>query len=200
MAKSRYFFIKINRGDGQFNRRIPFDQPTGSSSNQPNPTLQMKKVNLQKIAETPQKSPTGKFRRFSKEISVGLGREPNSTDLAKQHPFDMTLVRVLPGAKAFPYHLHSAQWEFYIIVSGRGEVRDKYGRHKVRDGDAFQFPPGEAHQITNPGKTDLVYYVIADNPTGETCYYPDSNKWLVHRGHERVIGKITELDYFHGED
>src|SRR5436853_540089 len=78
-----------------------------------------------------------------------------------------------------PYHSHSAESELYLVVSGNGTVRDKDGLTDVGAGDAFFFGPGEAHQLTNAGEEDLVYYVVADNPLGDGCYYPDSGKWAV---------------------
>ena len=35
----------------------------------------------------------------------------------------------------------------------------------------------EPHQIINDGIEELVFYIIADNPVGDSCYYPDSDKW-----------------------
>src|SRR5581483_7490033 len=46
---------------------------------------------------------------------------------------------------------------------------------------------------------DLVIYVIADNPIGESCHYPDSNKWAV-RSPERRLIRSTSLDYYDGEE
>ncbi len=90
----------------------------------------------------------------------------------------------------------------YLIVSGRGTVRDKDGTTDVAAGDAFIFGPNEPHQITNSGDTDLVYYVIADNPIGESGYYADSRKWKVNRASQtdRVVIKGDETDYFDGEE
>jgi uncharacterized cupin superfamily protein len=87
----------------------------------------------------------------------------------------------------------------YLVVSGNGTVRDKNGETKVVAGDAFIFGPDEPHQIINSGNVDLVYYVIADNPIGESGYYPDSNKWLV-RSPERRLLRSESLDYFDGEE
>jgi len=42
-------------------------------------------------------------------------------------------------------------------------------------------------------------YVVADNPIGESGYYPDSKKWLV-RCPERGILRSDPLDYFDGEE
>jgi uncharacterized cupin superfamily protein len=166
----------------------------------------MRKVNLKDVPEQERKSPKGKFRRASKNISIALGREPDSLDLAKRHPFDLALVRIPKGKSLCPYHLHSAESELYLVVSGRCSIRDKDGSTIAIAGDAFFFQPGEAHQITNAGDEDFVYYVIADNPrsggaTGDSCFYPDSGKWAVANEElEEVIVKGTETDYFDGEE
>src|SRR5437868_15457161 len=124
----------------------------------------MRKVNLQDIKERERQSPKGKFGRRSKDVSVALGREPESLDLIKRHPFDLTLVRIPKGKFLCPYHSHAAESELYLVVSGRGTVRDKNGSTIVGAGDAFLFQPGEAHQLSNADDEDFVYYVIADNP------------------------------------
>jgi len=47
--------------------------------------------------------------------------------------------------------------------------------------------PNEPHQITNDGAQDLILYVVADNPLGESYYHPDSNEWTVPIPVRRVI-------------
>ncbi|HXY61193.1 MAG TPA: cupin domain-containing protein [Chthoniobacterales bacterium] len=159
----------------------------------------MKKVNISEIKEEPWQSPKDRFAVAFKGISEALGRDRDSLDLTKRWPFDLELNRMPPGKPNFPYHSHSAQWEMYLVVSGNGTVRDKNGETKVVAGDAFIFGPNEPHQIINSGNVDLVYYVIADNPIGESGYYPDSNKWLV-RSPERRLLRSESLDYFDGEE
>src|SRR4029434_5150302 len=85
----------------------------------------------------------GKCGRVVKNISVALGREPESLDLLKRHPFDLALVRIPKGKSLCPYHAHTAESELYLVVSGRGNVRDKDGITEVGPGDAFLFQPGE---------------------------------------------------------
>ncbi|HET6886558.1 MAG TPA: cupin domain-containing protein [Candidatus Udaeobacter sp.] len=162
----------------------------------------MRKVNLNEIKEEAWQSPGGKYAASFKEISEALGREPTSLDLSKRHPFDLECTRVPPGKPAFPYHSHSAQWEFYLVVSGKGSVRHKDGATQVVPGDAFIFGPDEPHQLSNPGQEDFIYYVIADNPIGESCYYPDSGKWKVNKSSatDRVVLKGEETNYFDGEE
>ena len=159
----------------------------------------MKKVNTKRVPEERISSPKGVFEAYDIAISVALGRKADSSDALERHPFDVELTRIPPGKKLCPYHSHSAQWEFYQVVSGTGSVRDASGTTPIEAGDAFIFKPGEAHQLINDGPEDLVYYCVADNPLGESCYYPDSDKWVV-RSPERRLIRSAPLDYFDGEE
>jgi uncharacterized cupin superfamily protein len=161
----------------------------------------MRKVNLKDVHEQERKSPTGKFHKFVKDVSVALGREPESLDLSKRQSFDLAVVRIPKGKSYCPYHSHSAESELYVVISGSGKVRDKEGTKEVGAGDAFFFSPGEAHALSNTGQEDFVYYVIADNPRGDSCFYPDSGKWAVQKENaEEVIVSGREADYYEGED
>jgi uncharacterized cupin superfamily protein len=97
------------------------------------------------------------------------------------------------------YHSHSAQWEFYHVISGSGVVRHKDGITPIEAGDAFIFKPGEPHQITNDTGEDMLVYVVADNPMSDTYHHPDSNKWGVPFP-ERTYVRSDALDYFDGEE
>ena len=161
----------------------------------------MRKVNIKDVPEQEKHSPKGRFGVHYKDISVALGRDPESFDLLKRHPFDLTLVRVPPRKSLCPYHAHSNESELYLVVSGRGSVRHKNGNTEVGAGDAFFFGPGEAHQLTNAGDDDFVYYVIADNPVADSCFYPDSGKFAVRKeGADYIIVRAEETDYFDGEE
>jgi uncharacterized cupin superfamily protein len=160
--------------------------------------IEMKKINSNQLEEFSWTSPKGKFAGAGKELSEALGWDP-AGDSRARHPFAVEILRIAAGQTPYPYHSHSAQWEFYHVISGEGIVRDETGRTAVVAGDAFIFGPGEAHQLLNHGAEDLVLYVVADNPIGESGYYPDSNKWLV-RSPERKIFRGDSLDYFDGEE
>ncbi|MDQ2866036.1 MAG: cupin domain-containing protein [Candidatus Eremiobacteraeota bacterium] len=159
----------------------------------------MRKVNTRDLTPLTWSSPKGSFSGSGLGLSEALGRDAASTDLMKRHPFDVEIMTVHAGKKPYPYHSHSAQWEFYHVISGRGSVRDESGTTPIESGDAFLFLPGEAHQFINDGTEDLVVYVVADNPVGESCYYPDSGKWGV-RSPERALLRSEPLDYFDGEE
>ncbi|HET6276465.1 MAG TPA: cupin domain-containing protein [Candidatus Cybelea sp.] len=159
----------------------------------------MRIVNTNRLGEESISSPKGRFACSEKAISEALGRKPLSTDMLELHPFDVAIVRVPPDKRNWPYHSHSAQWEFYHVISGAGKVRDEEGLSAIEPGDAFIFEPGKAHQIINDGAEDLVLYLIADNPPGGSTYYPDSQKWAVRLPERRII-RSEPLDYFDGEE
>jgi uncharacterized cupin superfamily protein len=155
----------------------------------------MRKINTNDIAEFSWSSPKGKFGGAGKEISEALGRIPHSTDLMERHPFDVEILRIPPGLSPYPYHSHSEQWEFYHVISGQGIVRHEDGTSAIETGDAFLFKPGQPHQLINESSDNLILYVVADNPFGESNYFPDSQKWVVRSPKRRAIRSKALPDY-----
>ena len=159
----------------------------------------MRKINIHQLSEETWSSPKGKFTGSSRSISEALGRNPRSLDLSERHPFDVEILRISAGKVPYPYHSHSAQWEFYQVISGSGQVRHAGGTTPIETGDAFLFKPGEPHQLINDSESDLVICVVADNPIGESTFYPDSEKWAV-RSPERRLIRSEPLEYYDGEE
>lgn len=159
----------------------------------------MLKINSNDLTEYTWTSPKGKFAGAGKGLSEELGRKPQSMDLNERHPFDVEILRLAPGQTPYPYHSHSAQWEFYHVISGTGQVRHAGGTSAITAGDAFLFKPGEPHQLINDSAADLVIYVVADNPIGESCHYPDSQKWAVRSPEYRLL-RGEPLDYYDGDE
>jgi uncharacterized cupin superfamily protein len=159
----------------------------------------MRKINTKDIAEEFFTSPKGKYGGADKDISIALGRKSNSTDLRERHPFDVEITRIPPGKSICPFHTHSAQWEFYLVISGNGMARHQDGTTEIVADDAFIFEPGQPHQLTNNGSQDLIMLIVADNPIGESCYYPDSHKWLVRSPQSRMM-RSDPLDYYEAEE
>jgi uncharacterized cupin superfamily protein len=162
----------------------------------------MRKVNISEISEDAWESPKKKFAGFGKSVSAALGRKDGSMDLRERHPFDLEILRLAPGQTPYPYHSHSAQWELYHVIAGTGAVRHSEGTTPIEKGDAFLFGPDEPHQLTNTGSEDLILLVVADNPIGESGYYPDSKKWLVRSPKRTIIRPENPAgeDYFLGEE
>jgi uncharacterized cupin superfamily protein len=159
----------------------------------------MRRICTSQLTEETWTSPKGKFAGASRSISEALGRKPQSLDSNERHPFDVEILRIPPGSIPYPYHSHSAQWEFYHVISGSGEVRHAEGTTEVEAGDAFLFKPGEPHQLINNSDGDMVIYVVADNPIGESVYYHDSKKWAVRSPEWRVM-RGEPLEYYDGEE
>jgi uncharacterized cupin superfamily protein len=158
----------------------------------------MNKANQNQIDWVELKSPRGKFQLFRRHISLAMGGKKDTGTWGGGHPFDLELTRLPPGKTNWPYHAHAAQWEMYIVLSGRGQLRTSEGKSDIGPGDCFIHPPGEPHQIHNTGTEDLVYYVIADNPQCDTGNYPDTGKWFAKP--QRKCFEITEVDYYKGEE
>ncbi|MDB6167838.1 MAG: Cupin domain protein [Verrucomicrobia bacterium] len=157
----------------------------------------MKIVNIPKLPWEDYSSPGGKYVASWKQPSEKLGDRRNAWPKGG-HPFNLELNRVPPGKAPCPFHFHTTQWEMFVIVSGTGTVRAGRKRQKIKAGDAFIHPPGEAHQIINTGKQDLVFYIIADNPPVDIFHYPDSGKWGL-----RPYGKyfrMAQASYYDGEE
>ncbi len=158
----------------------------------------MQKINLADISLTESASPRGRFHRFSLDLSASLAAKRNGTPQPGRAPFEVELVRLPPRATNWPYHSHSSQWEFYIIVTGRGQARTPQGDFDVRDGDCLLHPPGEPHQLTNTGAVDLLYYVVADNPTCDVTHYPDSGKYSLPN--QAKPCRLQPMSYYDGEE
>ena len=159
----------------------------------------MRKVNTKDLEELSWASPKGKFRGAGIQVSEALGWKVDSASARDRHPFAVEILRIAPGQTPYPFHSHSAQWEFYHVISGSGLAREEQGETPIETGDAFIYGPGEAHQLINNGEQDLVVYVVADNPIGESSYFVESRKWIV-RSPERQIIRSEDLDYFDGEE
>ena len=158
----------------------------------------MKTVHIPDLPWEEQRSPSGKFHSFCRNLSLALGGVRNTGSWGGGHPFDLQIRRLPPGASVCPFHSHLAQWELFLVIAGAGSVRAGAETHPIATGEVFIHPPGEPHQLTNTGATDLEVLIIADNPPMDGCYYPDSDKWAL-----RPPGKIFRMvpaDYFDGED
>jgi len=85
----------------------------------------------------------GKVQRWrAKRFQRRWDASPESHRPQRAHPFDVEILRIPPGKTPYSYHSHSAQWEFYHVISGSGVVRHKDGTTPIEAGDAFIFQTG----------------------------------------------------------
>lgn len=101
---------------------------------------------------------------------------------------------VKPGAKSVKYHAHSAQEEFFLILSGKGTLRYEGEEVTVKEGDFFAKLPGAAHQFINTGDGILEILDIGTRPEEDIVTYPDEGVTLkkperkAYRGSEEIEG------------
>ncbi len=145
--------------------------------------------------------PYGKGDRFAAKLGR-IGRHLGAQKLG------CTLVALAPGKTAWPYHLHYAQEEMFVILEGEGTLRYDGAEHRLRAGDVVFTPPGPdtAHQIVNTADATLRYLALSSMDDPEVCEYPDSGKigaYVGERG-ERVLTFLAPLsaatDYWDGEE
>ncbi|MCC6948786.1 MAG: cupin domain-containing protein [Bradyrhizobiaceae bacterium] len=92
------------------------------------------------------------------------------------------LTVVQPGKAAFPYHVHHANDEMFVILQGTGEYRFGGKTYSLKPGDVVSAPAGGpelAHQIVNTGAEEMRYLGISTTIWPEAVEYPESNKFLV---------------------
>lgn len=154
----------------------------------------MKKQNLEHTDAEERVSPLGHFHLWQKNLSLALGGIKDKGLGQGGHPFDVCEVRIPAGKSNWPLHAHSAQWEFYLIKSGRGKVIKSDGETEVGSGDYFVCPPGEAHQVSNSFEEELVMLVIADNPGSDMIRYPNTENFFLKpsRSMFSVLGEKRE--------
>jgi mannose-6-phosphate isomerase-like protein (cupin superfamily) len=69
---------------------------------------------------------------------------------------EMTLA---PGC-SIGSHAHETETEYYIILSGTGEVNDNGAKTQVKAGDAIITGGGDSHGIANNGSEPLVFHAV----------------------------------------
>jgi uncharacterized cupin superfamily protein len=159
----------------------------------------MRIVNQAEVPVEHRKSPRETFEVLRKHVSVALGGIRDVGFWGGGHPFEIEIACVPPDKKAYPYHFHAAQTEYYVVLAGEGFVVDETGkRTRIKTGDHFIFLPGEAHQMGNDSTEKLEYLVIADNHRADVTTYPRTGKRMI-KPEMRCIRPL-EADYYEGEE
>jgi len=159
----------------------------------------MRTINESQVKEEHRTSPKGAYEIFRKHISLALGGVKDVGPWGGGHPFDVELVKIPAGKKNYPLHSHAAQTEYYIIISGSGVlVHGEGASQPVKAGDHVILSPGEAHELVNNSKQDLVYFVLADHHRADVTSYPHTGKRQIKPEYRCV--RVTEADYYEGEE
>jgi uncharacterized cupin superfamily protein len=114
------------------------------------------------------------------KFEAKIGSFAKSIGLAK---LGCMMTVVPPGRTAFPYHVHHANDEMFVILAGSGEYRFGDKTYPIKTGDIVGAPAGGpevAHQIVNTGNEEMRYLGISTTIWPEAVEYPDSKKFAVY--------------------
>ena len=140
----------------------------------------------------------GRGRRFAARLGR-VGKRLGTRQIG------CTLVVLEPGKRAWPYHLHHAREELFVILEGEGTLRYDGEQMPIRGGDVILTPPGPrtAHQIVNTSERELRYLALDARRSPEVCYYPDSGKYGAYFGEDEdgafVARAADAVDYWRDE-
>jgi uncharacterized cupin superfamily protein len=109
------------------------------------------------------------------------GRTARVGALAGAERLGATLYEIDPGQNSSPFHLHHANEEMIIVLSGRPTLRTLEGSRVLEQGDIVACPVGRAgaHQLQNRTNTPVRALVISTMNYPETVEMLDSDKVLV---------------------
>jgi uncharacterized cupin superfamily protein len=109
------------------------------------------------------------------------GRTARIGALAGAERLGATLYEIDPGENGSPFHLHHANEEMIIVLSGRPTLRMLDGSRPLEPGDVVACPAGRAgaHQLQNRTDSPVQALVISTMVYPETAEMLDSDKILV---------------------
>ncbi len=137
-----------------------------------------------------------------------LGRAAGSAKTGLKH------YTLAPGQLGPPPHCHSAEEELFVILGGEGTLMllehpgtrvhppvstHATEEHEVRRGHVVSRPAGTrvAHAF-RAGEGGLSYLAYGTREASDIAYYPRSGK--VYLRGVGVLGRITQLEYWDGEE
>ena len=109
------------------------------------------------------------------------GRTARIGALAGAERLGATLYEIDPGQNGSPFHLHHANEEMIIVLSGRPTLRTLGGSRVLEPGAVVACPVGRdgAHQLQNETDTPVRALVVSTMIYPETAEMLDSDKILV---------------------
>jgi uncharacterized cupin superfamily protein len=115
------------------------------------------------------------------------------------------LYELEPGNRLWPYHVHHANEEWLLVVSGEPTLRSPEGERTLQDGDVVCFPRGAegAHQVINHTDAPVRVLMLSSMIYPEIVQYLDSGKVGTRDVHGRQITRGRpgpDLEYWDGED
>jgi uncharacterized cupin superfamily protein len=125
-----------------------------------------------------------------------LGREIGSELLGA------SVYELEPGATGVPYHLHHANEELLVVVSGTPTVRNPDGEAGLGPGDVTLFPRGAAgaHQVINRSDEPCRFLLVSTMIHPDVVQFPDTGKVGVFAGKATgAAGEFTFVSMLRGD-
>ncbi len=118
------------------------------------------------------------------EYEVGPARGTRVGAAAGSSELGCTLYELDPGGQAAPYHLHHANEELLIVLSGALELRTPSGTRELRSGAVVSFPAGVdgAHRVRNTSDQPARYLVVSTMRFPEIAEQLDTGTLLALTG------------------
>lgn len=101
-----------------------------------------------------------------------LGRQAGADQLGA------SLYELAPGCSSFPLHVHYANEEMLVVISGHPTLRTLDGERQLDEGELVAFPTGSggAHRIDNRSQLPARVLLLSTMLAPEINEYPDSEK------------------------
>jgi uncharacterized cupin superfamily protein len=95
-----------------------------------------------------------------------------------------TLYEIDPGGAVSPYHLHHANEELLLVLSGTPRLRTPDGVRELDPGTVVAFPPGPtgAHRVFNSGDEPARVLIFSTMHFPEVAEHIDTGTWLAVTG------------------
>jgi uncharacterized cupin superfamily protein len=109
-------------------------------------------------------------------------------------------TRLARGEVFCPYHWHTREEELFVVLRGTPTLRTPRGTFALRPGDcvAFSTDARGAHALSNDAEEEALVLLVANTDPGDTCFYPDSRKFVVEAT-GTLVRDNPQLEYFDGE-
>src|SRR3712207_9532486 len=101
-----------------------------------------------------------------------LGRQAGAERLGA------SLFELAPGASSFPLHIHYANEELIVVLSGRPTLRTMDGSKELSPGDVVACPTGPrgAHRLDNETGEPFRFLVVSTMIAPEVNDYPERSE------------------------
>lgn len=136
------------------------------------------------------------------------GRTARISAPAGSERLGATLYEIDPGQNGSPFHLHHANEEMIVVLSGRPTLRTSDGSRTLEPGEVVACPIGRvgAHQLQNHTSEPVQALVVSTMVYPEVVEMPDSDKVLVISHppgtEDRLFGafpRSAQVERLHGE-